>query len=552
VQLTVQFAPRLCAPYLPQQLVFEMNGALFGVRQLRYHKPMSALGRPPLASHEPVPDRRSRAYWAASGAVLALYLGFAIGLSLTRIPICDEGWSTSPTLSLITNGGMGSPVLESAGTYLRGIEQYTYWIMPLHALIQAPWFHLFGATLFSTRMLSVAAGFVALFCWFYVIRSVTGDRAVALLSLALISIDSTVLILASTGRSDMLSAAFGAAALAAYLSLRENHFRWALFSAHAFAVASGLTHPIGGLIAVPSLVFLHFYFDGRRLRWPDLLPIAAPYLIGGVAWSAYILRSPEVFWAQFAGNSAGRLWPLKAPLAALQREFTDRFFPAYGLSPGANRVAKGRVMVLFLYAAAVLGLLGPRSLRRTQTAKVVGFLIAIVLFVLTFFEGAKQPWYLIHLTWLLAAAVAASYKWHAQARPSWRPVWIGMVAGLMLLETGYAVALIAGRKYATIYQPTIAALQRDLQPGQSVIGSAELGFGLGFDRVKDDASLGYYSGKRPDFIVIDGNYRAHLADLAHTRPVVYASLRNMLQTAYQPLYANALYTVYARTRKATP
>ena len=529
-----------------------MNDALFGLRQLRYHKPMSDLGRLPLASRAPVPDRCSRAYGAASGAVLALYLAFSVSLSLTRIPICDEGWYTSPTLSLITNGGMGSPVLESAGTYLKGIEQYTYWIMPLHALIQAPWFRLFGATLRSTRMLSVAAGLMALLCWFYVIRTVTGDRAVALLGLALMSIDSTVLTAASTGRADMLSAALGAAALAVYLYLRENHLRWALFSAHAFAVASGLTHPIGGLVAVPSLLFLHFYFDGRRLRWSHLLPVAAPYLIGGAAWSAYILRSPECFWAQFAGNSAGRLWPLKAPLAALRREFTDRFLPAYGLLPGANRLAKCRVMVLFLYAAAVLGLLGPRSVRRTQTARVVGILSAIVLFVLTFFEGAKQPWYLIHLTWLLAAAVAASYQRYAQAHPSWRPVWIGMVAGLVLLDTGYTVALIAGRKYATLYQPAIAALQHGMRPGQSVIGSAELGFGLGFDRVKDDAGLGYYSGRQPDFIVIDGNYRAHLADLGRTRPAVYASLRDMLRSAYRPLYANALYSIYARAPKATP
>lgn len=513
---------------------------------------MSAVGRTPLASHEPVPGHRSRAYWAGCGAVLALYLAFAIGLSLTRIPICDEGWYTSPTLSLTGNGGMGSPVLESAGTYLKGIERYTYWIMPLHALIQAPWFRLFGATLLSTRMLSVAAGLMALLCWFYVIRVMTGDRTVALLSLALTCIDSTALILASTGRSDMLSAAFGAAALAVYLYLRENHFRWALFSAHACAVASGLTHPIGGLVAVPSLIFLHFYFDGHRLHWSHLLPVAAPYLIGGAAWSVYILRRPDFFWAQFAGNSAGRLWPLKAPLAALRREFTDRFLPAYGLLPGANRLAKWRALVLFLYVAGVVELLGPRSSRRTQTARIIGTLIAIVLLVLTFFEGAKQPWYLIHLTWLLAAAVAASYKWHTQARPAWRPVWIGMLAGIALLESGYAGSLIAGRKYVTLYTATIAALQRDLRPGQSVIGSAELGFGLGFERVKDDPGLGYYSHKSPDFIVIDGNYRAHLAELAHTHPVVYASLRDMLASAYFPLYSNTLYTVYARTPQATP
>jgi len=122
-----------------------------------------------------------------------------------------------------------------------------------------------------------------------------------------------------------------------------------------------------------------------------------------------------------------------------------------------------------------------------------------------------------------------------------------MLAGLVLLETGYAVALIAGRKYATLYKPAIAVLQRNLRPGQSVIGSAELGFGLGFDRVKDDANLGYYSGRRADFIVIDPNYQAHLAHLAQAQPAVYASLQHLLAGAYRPVYSNSIYTVYART-----
>lgn len=489
---------------------------------------------------------QSRPPAAGIAAALALYLALAIGLSLTRTPICDEGWYTSPALSLLHNGGMGSPVIESAGHYLKGIERYTYWIMPLHALVQAPWFRLFGAGLLSTRMLSVAAGLLALLCWFSVIRRVTGDQTIALLSLFLIAMDSTVLILASTGRSDMLSAALGAAALAAYLSLRERHFRWALFAAHTLAMASGLTHPNGGMIAFFSLVFLHLHFDRSRFRWPHLVPIALPYVIGGAAWSMYILQSPEIFRAQFAGNAAGRLWPLRAPLSALRREITGRFLPAYGFLPDAHRAAKLRVAVLVVYVAAVLGLVAPRALRRTPPARIFGGLIAIVLLVLVFLEGAKQPWYLIHLTWLLAAALAVSCQWYSRRLPAWRPVWLAMLAGLMLLQTGYAVALIAQRKYDTLYRPAIAALAHNLQPGQTVIGSAELGFGLGFDRVKDDANLGYYSGRRPDFIVIDSNYRAHLAELAEARPEVYASLRNMLAAAYSPLYSNASYDVYAR------
>jgi 4-amino-4-deoxy-L-arabinose transferase-like glycosyltransferase len=417
--------------------------------------------------------------------------------------------------------------------------------MPLHAIVAAPWYRLFGTSLLSTRLLSATAGLAALLCWFSVIRKVTGDRSIALIALLLMVIDSNVLILASTGRSDMLSAAFGAAALAAYLSLREEHLHWALFSGHACAVASGLTHPLGGLIAVPGLLLLQFYYDRHRLRWAQMVPIALPYLIGAAAWSAYILRDPESFWAQFSGNSAGRLWPLKSPLLALRREITDRFLPAYGILPVAHRVGKLRIGVLIVYVAAVLSLGWPSAVRRMPGARIIGGLIAIVLLVLVFMEGAKQPWYLIHLAWLLAAAAAASYTWHTQRR-AWSPVWLGALAALILLQAGYAAALIAEGRYAGIYRPVIAVLQRDMQPGQLVIGSAELGFGLGFNRVLDDANLGYYSGKRADFIVIDSNYRAHLAELARTHPALYGTLESMLAGQYRPVYSNAGYSVYAR------
>jgi 4-amino-4-deoxy-L-arabinose transferase-like glycosyltransferase len=492
------------------------------------------------------PKRQGRAYFALCVAALALYATLAIGLSLTRTPVCDEGWYTSPALTLVANGGMGSPVIESAGIYLKGIERYTYWEMPLHAIVSAPWFRLFGPSLISTRMLSAMAGLAALLCWFYVIRKLTGDRNIALIAIFLTAIDSNVLILASTGRSDMLSAAFGAAALAAYLSLRADHLPWALFCGHACAVASGLTHPQGGLIALPSLILLQLYFDRHRLRWPLLVPIALPYLIGGAAWSAYILQAPEFFWAQFSGNSAGRLWPLISPLLALRQEITNRLLPAYGILPGAHRVGKLRIVVPIVYAAAVLSLGWPRTVRRMPAARIIGGLIAIVVLVLVFMEGAKQPWYLVHLAWLLAAAAAASYQWHAERRLAWRPLWLGVLAGLFLLQTGYAAALIAQGKYASIYRPVIAVLQRDMHPGQFVMGSAELGFGLGFDRVLDDANLGYFSGKRADFIVIDSNYRAHLADLARTRPALYSDLAGMLAGLYRPIYSNASYSVYAR------
>jgi hypothetical protein len=85
-----------------------------------------------------------------------------------------------------------------------------------------------------------------------------------------------------------------------------------------------------------------------------------------------------------------------------------------------------------------------------------------------------------------------------------------------------------------------------MRPGQSVIGSAELGFGLGFAHVRDDANLGYYSGRRAEFIVIDPNYRSHFAQLSRTQPPEYRRLADMLARQYREIYSNTNYSVYIR------
>src|SRR5215216_4923081 len=96
-------------------------------------------------------------------SVVCLYISLAVGVSLTKTPEIDEGWFASPALNLITTGSMGTTVLEPTGTLtskLKGINQHTYWVMPLHLLAQAGWYEVFGFSLFSMRLLSIAWGLV--------------------------------------------------------------------------------------------------------------------------------------------------------------------------------------------------------------------------------------------------------------------------------------------------------------------------------------------------------------------------------------------------------
>ena len=69
--------------------------------------------------------------------VVAIYFALAIGSAMTKSPWSDEAWFANPAVNLITRGRMATPVLETAGTGFKGLDQHTYWVMPLHLVTQA-------------------------------------------------------------------------------------------------------------------------------------------------------------------------------------------------------------------------------------------------------------------------------------------------------------------------------------------------------------------------------------------------------------------------------
>lgn len=206
--------------------------------------------------------KNSRAFYrAAVASVVVLYLALAIGRTLTDSPGCDEGWFASPALNLTTKGHMGTSVIEESNLGMTtGIHQYTYWIMPVHVLTQAVWYKAFGFGLFSMRSISIVCGLLALAAWLSIMQSLSGDKKVILLALALVALDFAFIRSASTGRMDMMSAALNFTAFAAYLRLRNRNLTLAILVSQSLVVASGLTHP-NGLLGFIGLAFLTFYFD---------------------------------------------------------------------------------------------------------------------------------------------------------------------------------------------------------------------------------------------------------------------------------------------------
>jgi len=204
-----------------------------------------------------------------------------------------------------------------------------------------------------------------------------------------------------------------------------------------------------------------------------------------------------------------------------------------------------RLLVLAAYLAGLLTMALRAELRRSRLAAIVFAQTGLTLIILLFFEGAKQPWFLIHLVWLFAVALAVSLTalWDHAVR--WRPILAIGALGFICIELGYPALLVAQNRYRNNYVPLVAMLRDRATEPRSVMGTAELGFGLGFEKVLDDSRLGYYTRKEPAFIVFDPRYRAILEQFRRERPEIYDYIQALLSRRYHQLYSNGYYTAWA-------
>ena len=76
------------------------------------------------------------------------------------------------------------------------------------------------------------------------------------------------------------------------------------------------------------------------------------------------------------------------------------------------------------------------------------------------------------------------------------------------------------------------------------MGSAELGFSLGFtSQLLDDTRLGYYSGRHPEFIVVDSRYQSWIVGYLASEPAVQAHVQTLL-AQYEQVYAHGTDVIY--------
>lgn len=473
------------------------------------------------------------------------FMALALGRCWSSLPWCDEGWFFDSVYNWLTKGYAGTTVIEGKGFPWEGIERYQFWQPPMHLIVDAAWLKIFGLTLFAFRALSTAAAMVWLLCWYYLLRYFKFPRAVMLLSMLFLTTDFAIVTTASDGRMDMLAATFGMAGLVAYLRFREPRFSLAVFLSQTLIVCGGLTHPMAGLVYLGSVIY--FFVRNRDWRHIGALHIAlaaVPYIVGAAGWGAYIMQDPQLFRKIFFGvNVSGRMNGFLNPVKALHDEILNRYLAPFGLY-AHSWVVKSKLAIPIVYLCGAVTVFLTGLWRRLTYLQPIFGMWMICCFCFVFFDAQRNGTYMVHIIpeYVILLATVICWLWRKTAFA--RPVLVTFVACFVLLQVGGSAYLLATSPYSRDYRPVVDFVRQHSKAGDRIVGSAEFGFGLGFDNVHDDIALGYFVNRKPDVIILDKRYQDWYDAQSAKNPAVYRFTRHRLDDEFQLVFRNNIYRVY--------
>jgi 4-amino-4-deoxy-L-arabinose transferase-like glycosyltransferase len=483
---------------------------------------------------------------AIAAGTFAVFLLTGLGMSARKAPWCDEGWFGSAAYHFARYTRLVIPEIEPVpdDPKMMHSAEHIFWNVPLYEVWEGAAARLFGFSLFEARVSSLVWGALALAAWALVVRQVAGGAA-ALLTLLLLAVDHIFLVKATDVRMDTMSAALEAIALLLYLSYRQRNLSLAILLSQTCVTLSFLTHPNGGILAFLDTAVLALYYDRAQLRPRHALAAAAPYLAGALGWGIYLMQDFALARVQFGGNAAGRFDGVRAPLTALRNEILRRYFYAFGGGPDGKGLARLKLLLLAGYAIGAVGTL--TTARRLKGLRIFLILAAIHCSFLTFFDTTKSGSYLVYIIPLLAILLAVWISALWQTSPSWaRPILATGVVGFALLQLGATANTILQNRSQRDYLAAASYLKQHAAPEDLIVGPAEMGFELGFERpISDDQRLGYYSRKQPRFIVVNANYRGWFETFRSARPAIYAHIRAMLES-YRPVFQEGDFEIYER------
>ena len=504
--------------------------------------------------------RTRRAAWSTVILFISLaaYLVAAVWIARTKVPWIDEGWNSAPVVNLLATGSAGTPSLEPTGSWLnaelRGIREYTFWILPLPIYAQAAWAKAFGASLFGIRTFSIACGLLCLLSWYAIVARVSGSRLAGALTVLIAGLDYTFVWMAADVRMDMMCTALGSAGLASYLLLRERNLGYALLAGNALAAAGLFTHP-NGVVAVFVLFCLMVAYDRSRLHWSQLTYLT-PYLVFAIAVEIYALQQPAYFTAQLGANAGARMgsrWLLmRHPVTALSREIGVRYLFHSGLLPFVTgTVPRTAAAVPFLYWLACVLAAATGCVRRDKGVRALLWILTVYFVYLTF--SMKSPCYLVLILPVYAAIAALLVVVSHRNASAITPVAALLAGALLFVQVRTIVFKIGENAYGNQYLAAVDYLKRNTKPGEVVVAPSYFGGDLGFRNIIDDARVGHYSRVRPDLLVADTWYcRWWTYVFVNEDPETARYVRRLVQSDFRPVFSERLFTVYRRRGAQDP
>ena len=258
-----------------------------------------------------------------------------------------------------------------------------------------------------------------------------------------------------------------------------------------------------------------------------------------------------MFVAQFTTNASmgGRLSGLTSPLTALKNEITLRYLQSFGLaghSLGHEGPIKLKALILASYLLAIVGILSTRKLRQQAGTWPLLLLTLLFFLILAIFDGQKLSFYLIHIIPLYTALLAVWIRWCWTSRtfPRWVPVLI--LAGFISLQAGGILYRARLDAYHNSYLPAVNFIRENFDDNTRVMGSAVLGFGIGFDRIVDDVRLGFFTGRRPELIVVGETYDGAFRDYEKNEPLIHQHILRLTKKEYSQVYNHKTFQIYER------
>jgi len=346
---------------------------------------------------------------------------------------------------------------------------------------------------------------------------------------------------------DMMSMALASASVWTYLHWRAHNFAGALFAASWLAVAAGMTHLNGGVLAVSGLAAFVFCLDRKRFRlWHLALP-AVTGATGLGCWMLYALCDLPAFKLQFGTASGGHLVGLREPLRAIWKEVMFRYLPDFGFGSWNKASAHIYIILPLAYVAVLVCWLAIPAFRRRPSYLALLVWTLANLSYEVFFDWLKNEAYITYMVPLWTVLLALTIHWCWTKRTIPRSLVATAVACLFLLEVARDARPIQVNTYHNSYLPAIDYLVRHTTPATTITGSAELGFGLGFrDTLYDDIWTGCRNGRRTDLIVLSENYQGSMVDFRTSAPDVAVCQEDLLKNQYRQVYNANGYMVYAR------